>query len=193
MLFWMKQILAEFPLQRDETGNRFSNIKDTFAERFQLQTLIVHQWMCIFKAYLSSLSDDWSNKEKVPDVSDSNQNVETACNSKLKFTELIEICSSKGCRKSSERWIMYAANTKIGESTDEYFYYWNGRVFFKVLQGKWCQDPQKPCSITLRLLCSQIICMLQIDSFIWSLDSRSPRTLIKRTSTDMEVSNNTKT
>ena len=39
------------------------------------------------------------NIKKVPDVSDSNQNVETTCNAKLKFIEL-KIYSSKGCRKS---------------------------------------------------------------------------------------------
>ena len=45
--------------------------------------------MCIFKAGLSSLSGGWVKcQEKVPDVSDSNQNVETTCNSKIKFTEL---------------------------------------------------------------------------------------------------------
>ena len=30
-------------------------------------------------------------KKKVPDVSDSSQNVETTCNSKLKFTELKDL------------------------------------------------------------------------------------------------------
>ena len=41
----------------------------------------------VFKAGLSSSYDGWAKcKEKVPDVSDSNQNVETTCNSKLKFT-----------------------------------------------------------------------------------------------------------
>ena len=39
------------------------------------------------KAGLSSSYDGWAKcKEKVPDVSDPNQNVETTCNSKLKFT-----------------------------------------------------------------------------------------------------------
>ena len=38
---------------------------------------------------LSSLSGGWAKyKVKVSDVSDSNQNLETTCNSKLKFTEL---------------------------------------------------------------------------------------------------------
>ena len=48
--------------------------------------------MCIVKTVLSSLSDGWAKyKKKVPDVSDSNQNVETTCNSKLKFIELKDL------------------------------------------------------------------------------------------------------
>ena len=48
--------------------------------------------MCIFKAGLSGLSDDRAKyKEKVPDVSDSNQNVETTSNSKFKFIELKDL------------------------------------------------------------------------------------------------------
>ena len=44
------------------------------------------------KAGLSSSYDGWVKcKEKVPDVSDPNQNVETTCNSKLKFTELKDL------------------------------------------------------------------------------------------------------
>ena len=38
------------------------------------------------------LSDGWARyKEKVPDVSDCIQNVETTCSSKLKFTELKDL------------------------------------------------------------------------------------------------------
>ena len=49
------------------------------------------------KVSLSSLSDGWAKyKEKVPDVSDSNQNVETTCNSKLKFTELKDLLQIMG-------------------------------------------------------------------------------------------------
>ena len=41
----------------------------------------------VFKAGLSSSYDGWAKcKEKVPDVSDPNQNVETRSHSKLKFT-----------------------------------------------------------------------------------------------------------
>ena len=53
---------------------------------------ILHQNMAIFKAGLSSLIDDWANyKEIVPDMSDFNQNVETTCNSKLRFTKLKDL------------------------------------------------------------------------------------------------------
>ena len=68
---------------RNGTGN-------TFAESFQLQMSTLHQSMGIFKAGLSS--DGWAKyKEKVTDVSDSNQNDETTRNSKLTFTELKDL------------------------------------------------------------------------------------------------------
>ena len=80
MLIW-------FNLQRDGTGNELPNIKDNFAERLQLQMSVLHQIMYVFKADLSGSYDGWAKyKEKVTDVSDPNQNVETTCNSKLKFT-----------------------------------------------------------------------------------------------------------
>ena len=87
VLIWMKQTLIWFNLQIDGTANGLSNIKDTFAECLQLQMLVFHQSMCIFKAGLSSSYDCWAKyKEKIPYVSDPNQNVDTTCNSKLKFT-----------------------------------------------------------------------------------------------------------
>ena len=88
VLTWMKQTLIWFNLQRDGTGDGLYNIKDTFAERLPLQMSVLHRNMCIFiKAGLSSSYDCWARyKEKVPDVSDPNQNVETTCNSKLKST-----------------------------------------------------------------------------------------------------------
>ena len=83
----MKQTLICFNLQRAGTGNGLSNIKDTFAEGFQLQVSVLHQSMFIFKAGLSSSYDcSTKYKENVPDMSDSNQNVDTTCNSQLKFT-----------------------------------------------------------------------------------------------------------
>ena len=76
-------------LQRDRTRNGLSNIKETFAEGLQLQMSIAptYEHLPVFKAGLSSSYDGWVKcKEKVPDVSDPNQNFETTCNSKLKFT-----------------------------------------------------------------------------------------------------------
>ena len=50
---------------------------------------VLHQSMYIFIAGLSRLIDGRAKyKEKVPDVSDSNQNLETKFKSKLRFTEL---------------------------------------------------------------------------------------------------------
>ena len=73
-------------------GNGLFNIKDASAENLQLQISVLHQNMCVFKVGLSGLSDGWAKyKEEVSDVSDPNQNVETACNSKLKFAELKDL------------------------------------------------------------------------------------------------------
>ena len=70
-------MLECFNLQRNGTEDGLSNIMHTFAKRFQLQISVLHQSMCIFKAGLPSLSDGWAKyKEKVPDVPDSNQEVE---------------------------------------------------------------------------------------------------------------------
>ena len=87
----MKETLIGFNLQRDETRNGFSNIKETFAESLQLQRNVsfapTYEHFPVFNAGLSSSYDGWAKcKEKVPDVSDPNQNVETRSHSKLKFT-----------------------------------------------------------------------------------------------------------
>ena len=87
VLIWMTQTLIWFSLQRNGTQNGLSKVKDTFAESLQLQMSVLHQSLCIFKAGLSSSYDGWVKyKEKVSNVSDPNQNAETTCNSKLKFT-----------------------------------------------------------------------------------------------------------
>ena len=64
---WMKKTLIWFNLHRHGTGNGLSNVN-------------LHQSLCILKAGLSSSYDvmGWAKyKEKVPNVSDLNQNVET--------------------------------------------------------------------------------------------------------------------
>ena len=80
--------LILFNLHRDGTEDGLTSTKDIFAESLQLQISVLHQSMCILKAGLSRSSyDGWAKyKEKVSDVSDPNQNGETTCNFKLKFT-----------------------------------------------------------------------------------------------------------
>ena len=61
---------------------------DTIAECLQPQMSVLHQSMCIFKAGPSGSYDGWAKyKEKVPDVSDPNQNLESICNSNSSFCE----------------------------------------------------------------------------------------------------------
>ena len=50
MLISMKQTLIWFNLQRDGTGIGLSNLKDIFAESFQLQMLVLHLSMSIFQS-----------------------------------------------------------------------------------------------------------------------------------------------
>ena len=77
----MKQALIWFNLQIDETENGLPNIKDTFAESLQYkcqQMSVLHQIMSIFQSGLSISYDGRAKcKEKVPDLSDPNQNVKT--------------------------------------------------------------------------------------------------------------------
>ena len=51
-----EETLIWFNLQRDGTGNEFSNIKNTFTESLQLQMSVLHQRMCVFKAGCGDLS-----------------------------------------------------------------------------------------------------------------------------------------
>ena len=91
MLIWIKQTLIWFNLQKDGTRNGLSNIKETFAESLQLQMSVLHQRMSIFQSsrlvsqvYMMA-GQIFKEKVPDPDVSDPDQNVETTCNSKLKF------------------------------------------------------------------------------------------------------------
>ena len=68
----------------------------------------------------------------------------------------LNISWSKGSKKSSQKRVMYVANTAILKLRDfsgryyfwlwdvawasEYFYYWHWQVLPKVLQSKWYQD-----------------------------------------------------
>ena len=154
----MKWTLVSFDLQGNGTGNGLPNIKDAFAESFELQLSVLYQSICIFKAGLSSLSDDWAKyKEKVPDVSDSNHMLKQDAIPISSLTELKDLVI-KRVQKISQRWIMCIANIAILElrifsgryhfrftSTGEKFYCWRWLVLPKVSQGKWFQDLQRPC------------------------------------------------
>ena len=95
-------------------------------------------------------------KEKVPDVSDPNQNIEITCNSKLKFYITWRSTYQKGAEKLVKDELkvpyvvyIYLGNTPILNiqsfsrryhfrlwifaSTGEYFYYWHWRVLPNVL------------------------------------------------------------
>ena len=87
----MKKTLIWFNLQRDRTRNGLTNIKEIFAEILQIHMNVssapTYEHFPVFNTGLSSSYDGWAKcKEKVPDVSDPNQNVETRSHSKLKFT-----------------------------------------------------------------------------------------------------------
>ena len=95
MMFWIKLRLIHSRIQRNETGNGSSNIKDLLTETFQLQIPVLLQSKCISKAGFSSLRQVWAEyKDKVPDVSDSDRNIGISCNSKVKLPNL-KICVSK--------------------------------------------------------------------------------------------------
>ena len=85
----MKQTLIWFNLQRDRTRNGLSNIKET-CRKFAATNVSfapTYEHFPVFNAGLSSSYDGWAKcKEKMPDVSDPNQNVGTRSHSKLKFT-----------------------------------------------------------------------------------------------------------
>ena len=108
VLIWMKQTPIWFNLQRDGTRNGFSNIKETFAESLKPQISVLHQRMSIFqssrlvsqvhmmaeknvkKKYLMSLIPIKILKQHATP------------NSSL---HNLKIYSSKGCKKTSQRWI----------------------------------------------------------------------------------------
>ena len=121
-------------LQKNETKNRLSNIKDPLTERFEVQILVLHQSMCMCKADSSSLRHVW----------DSHSNIGTSCNSKLKLPKFKDVNMYQNYRRNTQRW-MNDCNTPIIKlwnfswefqfklwdfnSCFKYFYCWRGRVF----------------------------------------------------------------
>ena len=110
VLIEMNQTLIWFNLQRDETGNGLSNIKDTFPERLQLQISVLYQNMCIFKTGLSKvhMMAGQNIKKKYLRCQLSIKMLKqhaTPCNSSL---DNLKIYSSKRCIKTTEGWIILA-------------------------------------------------------------------------------------
>ena len=60
MLFWMNYTLIWFSLRRNGTENGLSNIKDTFAESFQLQiSFLHHAWRYCFRLWVFPLTGEY--------------------------------------------------------------------------------------------------------------------------------------
>ena len=59
VLIWIKQRLIWFNLQRDGTRNRFSNLKETFAENFQLKMSVLCTKVWAFSKTGQSSSYAW--------------------------------------------------------------------------------------------------------------------------------------
>ena len=124
----MKQTLIWFNLQRHGTRNGLSNVN-------------LHQSLRILKAGLSSsYRDGWAKyKEKVPNVSDLNQNVETTYWHTIpnSIFHNLKINSSKGCRKTSHRWIIYDVATYL---TQQFYKYWNFQLKISLQIMGFCFD-----------------------------------------------------
>ena len=111
VLIWMKETLIWFNLQRDGTANGLSNIKETFAESFQLQMSVFHQRMSIsfFNAgLLSSMMSGQNVKKKylMCQITIKMLKQEATPNSSL---HNLKIYLSKRCRKTSQRQIYVAS------------------------------------------------------------------------------------
>ena len=119
----MKQTLIWFNLQRDRTRNGLSNIKETFAESLQLQITVLHQRMKIFQssslvsqAHIHMMArQNVKKKNLICQIPITLLKQHANPNSGL---HNLKIYSSKGCRKTGERWIYtyvvtYLDNTAV--------------------------------------------------------------------------------
>ena len=119
----MKQTLVWFQLQKDETRNGLSNIKETFSESLQLQISVLHQRMSIFQSsrLVSQVhmmtGQNVKKKYLMCHIPINMWKQHASQNTSL---HNLKICSSKGCRKNSQRWIYvasyiatYLANTAV--------------------------------------------------------------------------------
>ena len=137
----MEETLILFSLRRRWTGNGFFNIKDAFAESFVATNIRSASSRLVSQVHMIA----WENRKKkylMCQIPIKMLKQHTIPNSNL---QNLKIYSSKGCRKTSQRWIMYAAKTAILRlrifsrryhfrlwafaSTGKYFQYWHWRVF----------------------------------------------------------------
>ena len=108
----MEQALIWFNLQRNATGNRLSNIKDTFAESLQLKMSVLQQSMRIFQSSRLVSQDHMLAGQNVKkkylmcQIQIKMLKQEATPNSSL---HNLKIYLSKGCRKTSQRWIYVAS------------------------------------------------------------------------------------
>ena len=95
-----------FELQINGNGNWLSNIKDASTEWFQLQTSVLYQIIYISKAGVASLRHVLAKyKDRVSDVSDSNQNIGELCNTKLKLPEFKDLCIKSTEKLVKDEWM----------------------------------------------------------------------------------------
>ena len=109
MLIWTKQRLIWFNLQRDGTGNEFSNIRRLLQKICSYKCQFCTKVWASSKAGLTSSYDGWAKcKEKVPvcQITIKMLKQHATPNSSL---HNLKIYSWKGFRKPSQRWI-YVAN-----------------------------------------------------------------------------------
>ena len=105
VLFWMKQRLRWFNLQRDETRNGLSNIKETFAENFQLKMSVFYTTVRPFWSLKFIWKLDKINVKKkylMCQISIKILKQHATPNSSL---HNLKIFSPKWCKKISQRWI----------------------------------------------------------------------------------------
>ena len=108
LLIWIKLTLLWFNLQRDETRNGLSSIKETFAESLQLQMSVLHQRMSIFQSSMlvsqvhMMAGQNVKKKYLMCQIPIKMLKQEATPNSSL---HNLKIYLSKRCRKTSQRWI----------------------------------------------------------------------------------------
>ena len=105
VLIWMKQTLIWFSLQKDGTRNGFSNIKETVAEKLQLQMSVLHHPISTFQSprLVSQvhMMAGQNIKKKYPMCPIPIKMLKQYATPNSSLHNL-KIYSSKGCRKTSQ-------------------------------------------------------------------------------------------